>query len=158
MDARSNRGTKEWQNLSDKQPSKEKLLYCTDEAAMKLLEVMVRDSAYEFEGGVSAYIKASQKLKASRRKLEHTILMGEPSNVIQAALDAYDDAAKGKRNAVKNIKNEYLFLNCERDVKPPIDGMYIMTTIIKNYIKGVDDETFKEIKSMINKARREKNE
>lgn len=153
MDARKNRGTMEWQNMSDKEPSKEKILYCTDDAAMSLLEVMVRDSAYEFDGGVSRYVKASQKLKSTRRKLEETIQLNESTGSILNALDAYDIAIKEKKDAVRNIKNEYLFLNCERDIKPPIDGMYVMTTIIKNYIQGVDDETFEEIKKLIDSVR-----
>lgn len=128
----------------------------TDSMAEMLLEAMVTDSAYEFEGSVRSYIKSESMLKKTRRQLEHEIKMSENNKALIKALQNYDIAVKNKQLAVRSIKNEYLFLTGERKVKPPIDGRYVMHELIKNVCNDMSDEEYEEVMLKINREKRKK--
>ena len=136
--------TKEWNKLSTKNPGKP-VKSLIDDQANQLLDMMVKDSAFEFKGGVDEYIKSERKLKKARHNLEDAIAEKRPHEEIGDALDEYDDAVKAKQRAVRNIKSEYLFLTCERDVKPPIDGIYVMKEIIKQVVKDLDEDDYEDL-------------
>ena len=136
--------TKEWMSLSTKKPG-EAIKSIVDDGAQKLLEMMVKDSAFEFKGGVEDYIKSERKLKKTRMALEQSISFKAPHESISKALAEYDEAVKAKQRAVRNIKSEYLFMTCERDVKPPIDGIYVMKEIIKQVVKDLDEDDYEDL-------------
>ena len=136
--------TKEWMSLSTKKPG-EAIKSLVDDEAQKLLEMMVKDSAFEFKGGVDDYIKSERKLKKTRMALEQSISFKAPHESISKALAEYDEAVKAKQRAVRNIKSEYLFMTCERDVKPPIDGIYVMKEIIKQVVKDLDEDDYEDL-------------
>lgn len=136
--------TKEWMSLSTKKPG-EAIKSLVDDEAQKLLEMMVKDSAFEFKGGIDDYIKSERKLKKTRMALEQSISFKAPHESISKALAEYDEAVKAKQRAVRNIKSEYLFMTCERDVKPPIDGIYVMKEIIKQVVKDLDEDDYEDL-------------
>lgn len=136
--------TKEWEKLSTKKPG-DTIKHIIDDEAKLLLDMMVKDSAFEFKGGVDDYIKSERKLKKTRKALELSIKFKESHEVISKALEEYDEACKEKQRAVRNIKSEYLFLTCERDVKPPIDGIYVMKELIKQVVKELDDDEYEDL-------------
>ena len=148
--------TKEWESLSTKAPSKEPIKRLVDEQAMQLLEIMVKDSAFEFEGGVDEYIKSERALKKARLKLNNAIISKCDHATIWDMLIAYDEAIKRKQRAVRNIKSEYLFMTCERDVKPPIDGVYVMKEIIKQLLKSLNEEEYEDLLESIKEKTEQK--
>ena len=99
------------------------------------------------------YIKSERSLKKTRRKLEEAIAKKMPHNKIGDALDAYDAAVQAKQRAVRNIKSEYLFLNCERDIKPPIDGIYVMKELIKQCLCDLDEEDYFDLMASLEQKR-----
>lgn len=144
--------TKEWNKLSTKNPGKP-VKSLIDDQANQLLDMMVKDSAFEFKGGVDEYIKSERKLKKARHNLEDAIAEKRPHEEIGDALDEYDDAVKAKQRAVRNIKSEYLFLTCERDVKPPIDGIYVMKELIKQVVCELNDEDYLDLMASLKQKR-----
>ena len=128
----------------------------TDGMAEMVLEMMLKDSAYEFDGGVRNYIESTKAVKKTRRQLEHAIVMEYTSDKIMKALKNYDIAQKNLRISVRNIKNEYLFLNGERKIKPPLDGAYVMNKLIKNICKNMSDEDFEDLMHEAQQIRNQK--
>ena len=144
--------TKEWMQLSTKEPG-DVIKKIMDDEAQNLLEMMVKDSAFEFKGGVENYIKSERRLKKARMALEQSISFKKPHEAISKALVEYDEALKEKQRAVRNIKSEYMFMTCERDVKPPIDGIYVMKELIKQVVKDLDDEDYEDLMETLRNKR-----
>ena len=114
--------------------------FVDDNAAEQLLTIMLKDSAYEFEAGVEDYIVYEKQQRSARKKLEKAIDNSNNKEEIMECLHKYDGAVLGKQQALRVIKCEYLFLNGERDIKPPIDGEYVAHALVKKIIKNMEEE------------------
>lgn len=124
-----------------------------DEAAKALLDVMVHDSAFEFSKGVKRYIEAEKRAKKARAELMKFV---DGNEELEPIFINYEYANKMKRDAVRAIKNEFLFLNGSRDVRPPIDGMYVMVELIKDVLSKLDEESYEEALNLITLSRAKK--
>ena len=125
----------------------------SDQMAEMLLEMMLKDSAYEFESGVRNYIESNKAVKKYRRQLEHSIRMEHGPDKIMKALKNYDIALRNKQTAIRNIKNEYMFLNSERKIKPVIDGKYVMNRIVKQVCSEMSEAELEELVEEAKQAR-----
>lgn len=110
----------------------------TEEGAMRLLEAMCKDSADVFEGGVRRYIEANKNLKNAKQKLEK-------------ALDECAMAMDIKQNAIRDIRDEYRFLNGENTIKPMFDGSYVMSRLIIGIVEDMSEADMTELLTALNK-------
>lgn len=107
----------------------------SEEGAMRLLEAMLKDSATEFEGGVSLYIQANKMMDKAKKNLK-------------AALKECATASKLKQDAMSTIRAEYKFLSGREPVKPPIDVEYVVPHLIMGVVGSMTD---KELDELLNK-------
>lgn len=80
-----------------------------------------------------------------RKTLLNEIAISINGDKLRKYLLNYETALKNKQTAVRNIKNEYLFLNSERNIKPPIDGKYVMRELVKRAIQGMSEEEYEDL-------------
>lgn len=140
-----NTGNEKWQKLSSKNPGGV-LKDIDNDAAQDLLDMMVKDSAFEFSNGVERYVESERKYKKARARIKKLVGTDEE---LKSAFEDYEYWTDMKKKSVRAIKNEFLFLNGGRNVKPPIDGMYVMTELIKTVLTRMDDEAYEEAMDML---------
>lgn len=115
------------------------------DGAIRLLEAMCASSADDFRAAVAAWVQAMQ----DERRIK---------NGIFRLARELDDVYKKKNNAEYTIRQEYSFMMGEETVKPPIDGLYVMTTLLRGimdeagnadliltYLNGDNDELVKKL-------------
>lgn len=110
-----------------------------NDVAMGLLEAVVKDSAVSFTSSVEHFVIADRKLKKAKRALEQLLIDDKEKH---DALKQFIFALKTKEAAVKELRNESIFLSGGRDLKPPIDGEYVMIELIKHVLGGLEDELY----------------
>lgn len=110
----------------------------TEEGAMRLLEAMCKESADVFEGGVRRYIEANKDLKKAKKQLEEAL------NKCAMAMDI-------KRNAIRDIRDEYGFLNGENMIQPMFDGSYVMSRLIIGVVEDMSEADLTELLTELNK-------
>lgn len=93
------------------------------DGAIRLLEAMCASSADDFRAAVATWVQTMQ----DERRIK---------NGIFRLVRELDDVYKKKSNAEYTIRQEYGFMMGEETVKPPIDGLYVMTTLLR----GIMDE------------------
>lgn len=133
------RGNEKWRALSDKDFSGGVVRLVDNDVAMGLLEAVVKDSAVSFTSSVEHFVVADRKLKKAKRKLEQLLSDDKEKH---DAFKQFIFALKTKEAAVIELRNESIFLSGGRDLKPPIDGEYVMIELIKRVLGGLEDELY----------------
>lgn len=155
------RGNEKWRALSDKDFSGGVVRLIDNDVAMGLLEAVVKDSAVSFTSSVEHFVIADRKLKKAKRALEQLLIDDKEKH---DALKQFIFALKTKEAAVIELRNESVFLSGGRDLKPPIDGEYVMIELIKSVLGGLEDELYDDAIEIIelhrarNKKRKTKEE
>lgn len=139
------KGNEKWRQLSSTKPGGA-IKAIDDKTAEALLEAMVKDSAFQFSRGVEMYVLSERQLKKTRKTLVGLL---EDDEEKKDAFYSYEKAIEKKQAAVRAIKNEYLFMNGSRDVRPPIDGTYVMTELIKSVLGNMNEELYNEVIDII---------
>ena len=133
------RGNEKWRALSDKDFSGGVVRLVDNDVAMGLLEAVVKDSAVSFTSSVEHFVVADRKLKKAKRALEQLLIDDKEKH---DAFKQFIFALKTKEAAVIELRNESVFLSGGRDLKPPIDGEYVMLELIKSVLGGLEDELY----------------
>lgn len=133
------RGNEKWRALSDKDFSGGGVRLVDNDVAIGLLEAVVKDSAVSFTSSVEHFVIADRKLKKAKRALEQLLIDDKEKH---DAFKQFIFALKTKEAAVKELRNESIFLSGGRDLKPPIDGEYVMIELIKSVLGGLEDELY----------------
>lgn len=115
------------------------------DGAIRLLEAMCASSADDFRAAVATWVQTMQ----DERRIKNGVLR---------LFRELDDVYKKKSNAEYTIRQEYNFMMGEETVKPPIDGLYVMTTLLRGimdeagnadlimtYLNGDNDELVKKL-------------
>ena len=132
-------GNEKWRALSDKDFSGGVVRLVDNDVAMGLLEAVVKDSAVSFTSSVEHFVVADRKLKKAKRALEQLLIDDKEKH---DAFKQFIFALKTKEAAVIELRNESVFLSGGRDLKPPIDGEYVMLELIKSVLGGLEDELY----------------
>lgn len=140
----------------------------TNEAAEALLKAMVEDSAFEFKGGVEQYVSTERKLRKCEKDFAREIdniredfkdneAFVSAINKIEIIVNNWQTALENKQIAVRNIKNEHLFLSGGGGtLQPPIDGAYVMRELIKQVLTDMNEDDFEEVFAIAHIARMNK--
>ena len=121
-------------------------MHIDQEQALAILEVMLKEAATDFEGGVLGYLDA---IKRERSAI----------SAFKRAARQLITANRAKYNALCVVMAEYGFLTGKEEIKPPLENAEtIVTELIMKIVASLDEETYKSVALQLIEERIEEEE